>query len=259
MTKRITTPQGDIEIIFENESVLVVNKPAGLIVHEADSSEEKTLADYLVKKYPVLKGVGEDPKRPGIVHRLDKEASGLMVVAKNNEVFEFIKKQFKKRTVKKEYTALAYGKISKDEGEILFPIVRAKSGHKMAALPISMREGKNKISNRDQGNMDAREKAREAITLFTVERKWPHVSLLNVKIKTGRTHQIRVHLAAYGHPLVGDDLYGTPKTKAKNKKINLGRIFLVARHLRFKDLDGTNLEFRIDLPKELKEFLEKLK
>ncbi len=255
----ISVPQGKIEIIFENNDVLVINKPAGLIVHEGDGITEKTLTDYLLAAYPQLAGVGEDPQRPGIVHRLDKEASGLMVIAKNNQSFQNLKEQFKKRLIKKEYAALAYGKISADEGEILFPIVRSQSGYKMAALPLSINTDKRKPSNRDRGNLGAREKAREAITKFIVEKRWPHFSLLRIRIKTGRTHQIRVHLAAYGHPLLGDDLYGTPKTKAKNKKIALGRIFLVSQTLRFKDLDGEKREFNLPLPPELQNFLLKLK
>lgn len=255
----LSTHSGDIKIIFENENVLVINKPAGLIVHKSASSTEKTLADYLVEAYPQLVDVGEDPARPGIVHRLDKGASGLMVVAKNNQAFQHLKKQFKNRTVKKEYLALAHGKIIKDEGFILFPIIRAKAGHKMAALPMSTRNDKQKLSNRDQGNIVALGKSREAITEFNVEKRWPHLTLLKVNIKTGRTHQIRVHFAAYGNPLLGDDLYGTAKTKVKNKKINLNRIFLVAQKLKFTDLDGEKLEFKIEPPVELKNFLEKLK
>lgn len=256
---QLTTHCGDIEIIFEDNDVLVINKPAGLIVHEAESTTDKTLADYLLAAYPQLQTVGENPKRPGIVHRLDKEASGLMVIAKNNQSFESLKQQFKKRTIKKEYLALAHGSISKDEGEITFPIVRAKSGHKMAALPHCFQEEKNKPSNRDRGNLAAREKSRAALTKFILEKKWPHFSLLKVKIKTGRTHQIRVHLAAYGHPLLGDDLYGTPKTKVKNKRFALGRIFLFAQTLSFKGLNGEKKEFHLDLPPVLKKFLDGLK
>jgi 23S rRNA pseudouridine1911/1915/1917 synthase len=255
----IKTPQGNIEIIFDDDDILVINKPAGLIVHEAESHDEKTLADYLLSVYPQLAGVGEEDNRPGIVHRLDKDASGLMVVAKNNTAFKHLKAQFKTRRVKKEYIALAYGKLSKDEGEIIFPIIRAKSGHKMAALPVKVRSDKEKLSNRDQGNLDARGKAREASTKFIVEKRWPHFTLLQVKIKTGRTHQIRVHLAAYGHPLLGDNLYGTPKTKVKNKKISLGRIFLMAQKLSFRDLKGEKREFQIELDPILQEFLKKLK
>lgn len=255
----IKCPQGEIEIIYEDNNVLVINKPAGLIVHEADSTEEKTLTDYLVEARPEIITVGEDSRRPGIVHRLDREASGLMVIAKNNDSFNNLKEQFKTRKTKKQYLALAYGKIIADEALINFPIVRAKAGYKMAALPLKMRDGKNFLSNRDKGNIVAREKSREAITNFEVIKRWPQYTLLEVKIKTGRTHQIRVHLAAYGHPLVGDNLYSTAKTKVKNNKINLGRIFLLAQKLSFTSLDKEKMEFEIPLPLELKSFLDNLK
>ena len=251
--------QGEIQIIYEDDDVLVINKPAGLIVHEADSTEEKTLADYLVEARPEIATVGEDSRRPGIVHRLDREASGLMVVAKNNDSFKNLKDQFKTRKTKKQYLALAHGKIITDESLINFPIVRAKAGHKMAAIPLKMRDGKNFLSNRDKGNVVAREKSREAITNFEVIKRWPHYSLLEVKIKTGRTHQIRVHLAAYGHPLLGDNLYGTAKTKVKNNKVNLGRIFLLAQKLGFTSLNKEKMEFEIQPPIELKSFLDNLK
>lgn len=255
----IKCPQGEIEIIYEDDDVLVINKPAGLIVHESDNTEDKTLADFLVEARPEIASVGEDSRRPGIVHRLDREASGLMVVAKNNESFLSLKEQFKSRRVKKQYLALAYGKIIADEGLINFPIVRAKAGHKMAAIPLSIGGDKNILSNRDQGNIKAREKSREAITNFEVIKRWPHFTLLKIKIKTGRTHQIRVHLAAYGHPLLGDNLYGTAKTKVKNNKIDLGRIFLLAQKLSFTTLNGEKKEFKIEEPTELKAFLDKLK
>ncbi|MDD2681154.1 MAG: RluA family pseudouridine synthase [Patescibacteria group bacterium] len=257
--KNIKCPQGDIPIIYEDDDVLVINKPAGMIVHESENTEDKTLADYIVTARPEVIAVGEDSRRPGIVHRLDREASGLMVIAKNNQSFKNLKNQFKTRKIKKQYLALAYGKIIADEGLINFPIVRAKAGHKMAAIPLKMRDDKSFLSNRDQGNIIAREKSREAITNFEVIKRWPHYTLLEVKIKTGRTHQIRVHLAAYGHPLLGDNLYGTTKTKVKNSKVNLGRIFLLAQKLSFTSLNKEKMEFEIQLPLELKSFLDNLK
>ncbi|MGE5425546.1 MAG: RluA family pseudouridine synthase [Bacillota bacterium] len=262
MEKEIPTPHGAIKIIFENDDLLVVEKPAGLIVHEGDATQEPTLADYLLADYPELKGVGEEETRPGIVHRLDREASGLMVVARNQASFLHLKEQFKKRKVKKEYIALAHGKIIRDEGRILFPIVRSRAGFKMAALPLGaekIEEKKTKLSNRDLGTIEAHERARQAITDFICEKKWPHLTLLRVNIKTGRTHQIRVHMAASGHPLVGDDVYGTPKTKVKNSKIGLGRIFLHAALLSFTAPSGEKLSFASALPVELMDFLAKQK
>jgi len=232
--------------IFENKKFLVINKPAGLLVHGADHIKELTLIDQLLKKYPSLKKVGEDPVRPGIMHRLDKQVSGLMVIAKTQPAFEHLKQQFHERKTIKLYTALVHGKIDKDEAEINFPIQRSSKGHKMAALPLTTK-GK------------PTEAGRQAITEFEIIKRFINYTLLKVKIKTGRTHQIRVHLTAYGHPLVGDDLYGTRKTKEKNKKINLGRIFLVATELSFLDLDNKKHTYKIDLPRNLKNFLKQLK
>jgi 23S rRNA pseudouridine1911/1915/1917 synthase len=233
------------EIIYENSDFLVINKPAGLLVHGADHIKETSLADQLLAAYPALARVGEDSRRPGLMHRLDKSASGLMVIAKKQNVFDHLKGQFQARRVEKIYTALVHGKISKDEGEINFPICRSVKGSRMAALPAT-----------DKGEQQTA--GRQAITEFTVAKRFVNYTFLKVKIKTGRTHQIRVHLSAYGYPVVGDDLYGTRKTKTKNQKLGLGRIFLVADELSFTDLAGQKHSFSIPLPPELSHFLEKL-
>ena len=241
------------EIIFEDENYLIINKPAGLIVHGGPGIKEEVLVDFLIKRYPKIKEVGDDILRPGIVHRLDKEVSGLMVIAKTKDAFENLKKQFKNRDIHKEYLALVHGQINKDEEEINFPIKRARDGYKMAAIPFNSQKilTRENLKNRDVGNIQALAKARAAVTTFKVIKRFINFTYLSVKIKTGRTHQIRVHLHAYGHPLVGDNLYFTSKSKIKNKKINLGRIFLVANNLSFKDLSGEIKNFQIDLPLEL--------
>jgi len=241
------------EIISETIDYLVINKPAGLAVHGGGNLREPTLADWLVARYPKIKTVGDDALRPGLVHRLDKDVSGLMVIAKNNKSFLNLKNQFKDRAVNKEYTALVYGRVSKDEGEINFAIKRAKSGYKMAALPLNAEEllSRQHPQNRDQGNIAGLFKARAALTEFQVVKRFVNYTLLRVTIKTGRTHQIRVHFFASGHPLVGDNLYATTKTKLKNKKLGLGRVFLVADHLNFRDLKGEPQDFKISFPSEL--------
>jgi len=247
--------------IFENDDYLIINKPAGLIVHGGPGITEEVLTDWLRKSYPKIENIGDDPLRPGIVHRLDKEASGLIVIAKNQKAFLHFKKQFQNRQVTKKYTALVHGQISKDEDIINFPIRRARDGYKMAALPVSSTTigDKNKPNNRDRGTLKAQEDSKEAVTEFKVVKHYINYTLLDVKIKTGRTHQIRVHFYAYGHPLLGDPLYFTKKTKVKNQKVNLGRIFLVARDLTFKDLNGEKQQYIIDLPNELEAFLKKTK
>lgn len=249
------------EIIFENENYLVINKPAGLAVHGGGNIKDATLADFLIEKYPEIKTVGDDPIRPGLVHRLDKEVSGLMVVAKNTKTFEHLKNQFKDRDINKEYTALVHGKIANDSGEINFPIKRSSEGFKMAAMPLNTVDllRRRKPTDRDQGNLDGLFKARDAITEYEVIKRFINYTLLQVRIKTGRTHQIRVHFHALGHPLVGDTLYFNKKSKLQNKKINLGRIFLVANKLSFKDIDGEVRNFSLGIPPVLTDFLKTIK
>jgi 23S rRNA pseudouridine1911/1915/1917 synthase len=246
-------------IISETEDYLVINKPAGLAVHAGGNLKEPTLTDWLIEYYPDIKTVGDDPIRPGLVHRLDKEVSGLMVIAKNQKSFLDLKQQFKDRTIHKEYLALAHGQISADTSVINFPITRSQSGHKMAALPIGSNELLLRQSPRprDQGNIDSWFKAREAETEFVVLQRFVNFTLIRVRIKTGRTHQIRVHLFAYGHPLAGDPLYFTKKLIGKNKKLNLNRVWLVADHLAFKDLKGETQDFTIPTPEELLSALPK--
>jgi 23S rRNA pseudouridine1911/1915/1917 synthase len=249
----------NIEIIFENENCLVINKPAGLAVHEGGNIKDKTLVDWLKENYKDIKNVGEDPLRPGIVHRLDKDVSGLMVIAKNQKSFNSLKKQFKNREVIKEYSALVHGRIDKDYDTIDFPIKRSKDGYKMAAIPKNTEDllTRRQPKSRDKGNIDAFFKAKDAITEFEVIKRFVNYSFLKVKIKTGRTHQIRVHLYSYGHPLVGDTLYFTKKTKVKNEKLGLERIFLYSDKLSFKDLDNSTLEFSLEMPEELKNMIPK--
>lgn len=257
--KEIKTNVGNIVVLHADLNYLVINKPAGLITHKSHDENEESLADILLANYPELKLVGEDENRPGIVHRLDKEVSGLLIIARNQKSYEYFKSLFKERKVYKEYEAIIYGAPSKDQVEINFPITRAKSGFKMAALPLSSKENKNKISNRERGNEKARISSKEALTKFSVVKKWPHISLINIVILTGRTHQIRVHLAAYGYPILGDNLYGTAKTVRKNEKQQFDRIYLYAKKLIFSDLSGEKKEFIIKAPKALNDYINKQK
>jgi len=236
-------PEPKVEIVDQTDEFLIINKPAGLAAHGAAG---RTLADWLSVKYPKIKRVGDDPDRPGIVHRLDKDVSGLMVIAKTQPAFDHLKKQFQDRTIIKEYTALVHGKIQKEAGLINFPIKRASSGYKMAALPRTIK---------GEPSTDGR----LAETEFRIITRLVNYTLLKLKIKTGRTHQIRVHLAAYDHPVVGDNTYGTARARSQNKKLGLNRIFLIADHLSFTDLAGKPRDYRIDLADELKNLLKIVK
>ena len=234
------------KLIEENSDYIVINKPAGLLTHGAPHIEESSLVDQILADFPDIAKVGEDPERPGIMHRLDKMASGILVIARNMDSFDSLKSQFKNRTVKKTYTALVFGQMEGEGERITFPIKRSTKGFKMAAIPNT---------KKGEANLDGR----RAITDFWVEKKFINYTLLKVKIKTGRTHQIRVHMSAYGHPIVGDDLYGTKKTRIKNRKLELGRIFLFARKLTFTNLAGEEKSYEVDMPSELQEFMKRVK
>lgn len=302
----------NIKIISDQKDYLVINKPSGLIAHGGRGIKEKTLSDWLVENYPEIAKVGDDPERPGIVHRLDKEASGLMLIPKTNEAFEFFKNQFKNRKIKKEYLALVCGKINKESGIIDFPIKRSAQGFKMAAIPSPKNENElellrsgrgeyanyleeynkinkepneenktetkiegvkteeesieterkteeQKINNRAKGGLKALEKSRQAITEFQVVKKFINFTLIRAIIKTGRTHQIRVHFFAYGYPLLGDNLYSNKKSKIQNQKIKPDRIFLIADTLGFEDLNGEWQEFKIEMDENLEGILGRVK
>jgi len=227
----LMTPQ----IVFEDENYLVINKPAGLLTHsalpagrQAPGKNQASLVDWLVVQAPAIKTVGDEPAtRPGLVHRLDKETSGVMIVAKTQAAFESLKQQFANRQVKKEYLAWVYGKIAKDQGEINFSIARSESQARMAARPVS------------QGG-------KAALTEFLVLERKPHLTLVQAMPKTGATHQIRAHFFALGHPVVGDPLYKIKRYKQQA----VSRMLLHARRLGFRDLTGEWREFVVEPPAE---------
>lgn len=227
-----------LNIISETENYLVINKPAGLLVHPAPGKDEKTLADFLLDYFPKIKDVGDNPIRPGIVHRLDRDVSGLLVVAKTHEMFAHLKEQFKVRKTKKIYKALVFNKLKENSGRISLPIGRSGRGVKM-----SVNYGKD---------------VKPALTEYRVLQNYlwdkQELSFVEIKLHTGRTHQIRVHFQSQGHPLVGDTLY---KIKRINQPENFDRIFLQAVELGFKDLANENRYFQISLDKELKTMLNK--
>ena len=239
--KKSTSKLPEPKIITETPDYIVVEKPTGMLSHPTMAGETDTLADFITNKFPEVKKVGEDPARPGIVHRLDREASGLMVVARTQKMFVHLKEQFKNRTIEKEYTALVHDPVARNWGEINFPIARSETSARMAALP-------------SQAGNDAK----EAKTEFLVEEQFVNFSLLKVKIHTGRMHQIRVHFLAYDHPLVGDPLYFQKKQK-RHWDEKLGRLFLHSTKLGFTDLEGVKQTFESPLPKELKNFLKEIK
>lgn len=179
-------------LITEEETFLVLYKPAGIAMHPAGNSRQTTVSDWISTTYPQILGIGEDEKRPGMVHRLDKDTSGLVLIAKSNTAFKGLKRLFQERKIEKTYFALVYGNLSEASGQVDLPIGRVK-GEKKRAVPAGKREFGGEL--------------REASTEYALHTRYTGYDFLSVKPKTGRTHQIRVHLSAIGHPIVGDRLY----------------------------------------------------
>ncbi len=248
-----------IRIMQEESGYFVVYKPAQVIVHGGLGVKEKTLIDVLLEKYPYLAKIGENSFRPAIVHRLDKESSGLLIIPKNQDSFNYFKKLFQTRKIEKKYRSLVYGKIEKDYFSLNFPLIKNNKSGKMSALPVIEKDDiYKKDSRRNMGNRQALMKAKEAITHVKVKKRFINYTYLELQIETGRNHQIRAHLSAFGHPVVGDNLYGK-RYKNKNAKLNLNRIFLEACQLSFIDLSGEKKEYKLELSKELENILKIVK
>lgn len=224
--------------IHEDQDFVVLDKPAGIAVHGGVSVRGKTVADWLVQHYPEVKSVGDDPRqRPGIVHRLDKDTSGVMVVARNQKAFEALKQLFKDRKIEKTYLALVVGAPKK------------KSGVIDASIGRSLRQATKRAAGAQARG------ARTATTHYRILEKVGNYSLLEVKPKTGRMHQIRVHLASVGCPVAGDTLYGGKKALIEG----LRRQFLHALRLEFSYPEGRRLRFESPLPDDLDRVLKGLR
>jgi 23S rRNA pseudouridine1911/1915/1917 synthase len=236
-----------LDIVYQDEDLVVVNKPAGMMVHAGAGATEEdrnrgTLVNGLLHRFGQLSTVGGD-LRPGIVHRLDKATSGLIVVAKNDRSHRKLAAQFARRQVKKTYLALVHGSVEPDRSTITKSISRD-------------RVRRTRMTTRRMGG-------RAAITRYSVEERidadYGKFTFLRVEIDTGRTHQIRVHLASQGHPVVGDTLYGAPRElhKKNARPISLARNFLHAAQLQLEHpRTGEFLAFSVPLPRDLREFLE---
>ena len=230
-----------IEIVYEDDTLVVVNKPAGLVVHPAAGIHGGTLANALAFHFQQLPDSGAGV-RPGIVHRLDRDTSGLLVVAKTEAALENLSDQFRDRTVFKSYVALVHGRVKDDSGKIDQPLARDPANRTRMAV---VRGG------------------RSALSLFRVRQRFDRFTLLDVELKTGRTHQIRVHLAWLKHPVVADETYGGGRdntiqdARLRAHVRNLGRHFLHAEKLAFTHpKTGERVEFESPLPPELAGLLE---
>ncbi|MFB9770482.1 RluA family pseudouridine synthase [Lactiplantibacillus modestisalitolerans] len=219
-----------LDIVYEDDDVLVVNKPQGMVVHPAPGHPDHTLVNALLYHCPLSTINGE--LRPGIVHRIDKDTSGLLMVAKNDVAHRSLAAQLKAKTNLREYVALVHGVIKEETGTINAPLGRSPKDRKKQAVVAT---------------------GRPAVTHFKVLKRYQHYTLISCRLETGRTHQIRVHLQSIGHPLVGDPLYGPKKTIRGNGQ------FLHARLLGFKHpVTGKQLTFEAPLPPIFEALLQKL-
>ncbi|MEX2052082.1 MAG: RluA family pseudouridine synthase [Candidatus Paceibacterota bacterium] len=231
-----------IKILYEDANILVVDKPSGIAVHPDGRTKEKTLTDWVIKNYPRMKNVGEplgEISRPGVVHRLDRDTSGVLLLAKNQKAYEFLKNQFKERSIKKIYNAIVSGWPKNDRGVVNKPIGRSPNDFR-----------------RWLAGRGARGELRESITEYKVLKrfsdkngKW---SYLEIKPKTGRTHQIRVHMKYLSFPVANDALYNP----GKRGPVGIKRMALHALSIELKDLKGKTLKVESSLPKEFKEVLK---
>lgn len=233
-----------VEIVYEDDELIVVNKPAGLIVHPAAGISSGTLANALAFHFHQL-STRAGLVRPGIVHRLDKDTSGLIVVAKTEAAHENLADQFRVREVFKSYVALVHGRVEQDTGRIDQPVAR---------------------DPRNRTRMAVVRGGRPALSLYRVRRRYERFTLLDVEIKTGRTHQIRAHLQWLKNPVVGDAVYGggrdktVPDARLRARILALNRQFLHAEQLAFHHpRTNEQMRFTAPLPQELAEFLDDLK
>jgi 23S rRNA pseudouridine1911/1915/1917 synthase len=225
-----TTRAEDIplEIIYEDEEILIVNKPAGMVVHPAHGNPRHTLVNALLYHTQKLSSFGGEV-RPGIVHRLDKDTSGILVVAKTNQAHAFLSRQFKKHTIQRTYYAVVRGVVQHDEGICEEPVGRAFLSRK-------------KVVVKPAGGKEAR-------THYRVVKRFKHATLLEVEPKTGRTHQIRVHLAHLGHPVLGDLFYGVPSPWIERQALHAARLSFL--HPKTRE----QVSFESPLPSDMKHLL----
>jgi len=228
-----------VEILYKDDALVVVNKPAGMVVYPAAGHGRGTLMNALAYRCGKLANIG-GPLRPGVVHRLDRDTSGVMVVALDDRAYYDLVEQFKKRTIHRRYVALIYGNPRNDSGEIKVPIGRSSSDRK-------------KMSTRTR-------RGKEAITRWKVLKRFGMATLIEVKLGTGRTHQIRVHLSSIGHPVLGDRTYGR-KTELEihRRRVIIPRQMLHAEMLGFTHpFSGAYMEFYGPMPEDMREVIDAL-
>lgn len=234
-----------IKILYESPDCLVINKPAGLVVHRDGKTVEPTVSDWVVKQYPEAENVGEAIElseggvipRHGIVHRLDKETSGCLLIAKNQRAFKLLKRQFQNREVKKVYHAFVYGPLKYEDGIIDKPIARSATDFR-----------RHTTSHMTRGE------SREAVTAYRVLARGEEATFIEARPQTGRTHQIRVHMKSLEHPVVADSLYASYAKPV----LGFDRLALHARALSFTDPSGETASVEAPYPKDFQVALREI-
>jgi 23S rRNA pseudouridine1911/1915/1917 synthase len=229
-------------ILYEDDDILVINKPAGLVVHPDGRTEENSVSKWFVEKYPGSANVGEPPietkdgliERPGIVHRIDRDTSGCLLLAKSHVGYDHLKEQFAERTIEKKYITFLYGNLKDDHGTISFPISRSTADFRkwIAQTRIQNSEGRGEL--------------RDAVTYFQVLARGEGVTLVEAKPKTGRTHQIRVHFKALQRPVICDPLYAVGQPKL----LGFNRLALHAREIIFETVNGDPTFIKAPYPED---------
>jgi 23S rRNA pseudouridine1911/1915/1917 synthase len=233
----------EIPILYEDKDLLAVSKPSGLVIHTDGRTTEDSLVDWIKEKYPKLENVGEavkistgeSIKRWGIVHRIDRETSGVVLIAKNQETYDFLKKQFLDREIEKAYHAVVYGNVRYDEGIINLPMGRNKSDFRKRATGKAVR-GEEK----------------EAVTHYKTLARKDKISLIEANPRTGRTHQLRVHFADMGHAILEDKLYSVPR----KAPITIGRLGLHAYSIEFTLPEGKWLKVIAPYPEDFQKAVD---
>jgi 23S rRNA pseudouridine1911/1915/1917 synthase len=262
----------EIKVLYEDKDILAIDKPSGISVHADGRSKEKTITDWVLKNYPKMKGVGEpmgEIERPGIVHRLDKDTSGVLLLAKNQKAHEFLKQQFQDREIKKTYVAIVDGWLKDDRGVINKPIGRSPSDFRRRLAGRGargeMREAITEYKVLERFTLPAPSLRREGNIRQTPPAKGECLkgegvmnkisgkfSFLELKPKTGRTHQIRVHMKFLNHPVACDSLYNPSGFCPKD----IDRLALHAKSIEFKDMKGKTLKIESKIPKEFEKVVK---
>ena len=240
-----------LNILYEDPDIIVLNKPRGLTVHPGAGRKSGTLVNallHLCRSLSVIGGV----ERPGIVHRLDKDTSGVLLIAKNDRAHQALSRQFKDRTIEKTYLALAEGIFKTDFGTISASIGRHPINRQKMTVDKSKSQNPNTKINPNSKPQKSKPKYREAVTDYKVLTRFKNFTLVELKPKTGRTHQIRVHLLSIGHPIVGDPIYGRKMFEGGNLD---SRLQLHAYKIKFTHpSSGKTMEFQAEIPEDMEEF-----